>query len=388
MSLRRVRRLFFAGPLTALLLIAVLIAVPLLAGEPGAAAAPSPEVAATVGDESVYVAEVSKVLADVRRGMQGRSVSPRIQAEALEQVINRRLVAQTFAQEGYNPTPEQLAALLAEFKRRLTTQQITFDEFLKRHGLTAALVERQLSWDSAWNLYLEQQMTDEALEKYFGARRREFDGSELRVSHVLLKVKDLDAAADVSAAIARAERLREQILAGKLTFAAAAEQHSAGPSRRQGGDLGFIARHGAMAEAFSAAAFRLKPGEISPPVVTPFGVHLIRCTDVKPGEQTWQAQRAALARAWSRDRFLQLASAARSARPSSTLTIFRTSTRRRARSSCPAPASRRQFQDPLSLWESVRERGRLNRVSFPIAPRPQRGQIHQARGAALVIVAA
>lgn len=292
------------------------LAVPLSAGEPeDAAAAPLPEVAATVGNESVYVAEVSKVLADVRRGMQGRSVSPRIQAEALEQVINRRLVAQTLAQEGYNPTPEQLAALLAEFKQRLTTQQITFDEFLKRHGLTAALVERQLSWDSAWNLYLEQQMTDEALEKYFDQRRREFDGSELRVSHILLKVKDLDDAADVSAAVAQVERLREQILAGKLTFAAAAEQHSAGPSRRHGGDLGFIARHGAMAEAFSAAAFQLQPGETSRPVVTPFGVHLIRCTDVKPGEETWQTQRGALARAWSRDRFLQLASAARKRTP-------------------------------------------------------------------------
>lgn len=315
MRLHRARHVFFSCPLAALLLIASPVTVPLSAAEPEGAAAPSPEVAATVGDEAVYAAEVSKVLADVRRGKQGRSLSPRMQAEALEQVINRRLVARTLAKEGYNPTPDQLASLLAEFKQRLAAQQLPFEEFLKRHGLTAALVERQLSWDSAWNLYLDQQMTDEALEKYFDGRRREFDGSELRVSHILLKVDDLDDAAAVSAAMARAERLREQIVAGKLKFAAAAEQHSAGPSRRQGGDLGFIPRHGAMAEAFSAAAFQLEPGETSPPVVTPFGVHLIRCTDVKPGEQTWQTQRAALARAWSRDRFLQLADACRKRTP-------------------------------------------------------------------------
>ena len=41
-----------------------------------------------------------------------------------------------------------------------------------------------------------------------------------------------------------------------------------------------------MVEAFSAAAFALAPGEISRPVVTPFGVHLIRCDGIHPGGKT------------------------------------------------------------------------------------------------------
>jgi hypothetical protein len=49
--------------------------------------------------------------------------------------------------------------------------------------------------------------------------------------------------------------------------------------------LGKIARHAPMDEAFSRAAFMLQPGEISPPVRTRVGVHLIRCDEVRPGSK-------------------------------------------------------------------------------------------------------
>jgi parvulin-like peptidyl-prolyl isomerase len=297
----------------ALLTTWLLVAEGLLAAEPAPSATGlSTVVAATVGKESVFASEVAQLLEDSGADKRATPVAlPRLQAEALEQVVNRRLVAQLLARQGYEPAADQVDELLAELKQRLATQQLTFAEFLKRHDLTEALVRRQLSWDWAWNRYLEQQLTDAELEKYFNGHRREFDGSELRVSHILLKVENLDDAAAVVAAIKQAEQLRTEITGKKLSFAAAAEKYSAGPSRKQGGDLGFIPRHGAMAEAFSQAAFQLQPGDISKPVVTPFGVHLIQCTEVKPGQQKWQTQRRELAGAWSREQFLTLADAAR-----------------------------------------------------------------------------
>jgi parvulin-like peptidyl-prolyl isomerase len=237
---------------------------------------------------------------------------PKLQAEALEQLINRRLVAEVIAKQGCQPTDDQVDELLADLKQRLATQKLSFEEFLDKHSLTEAMVRRQLAWDAAWNFYLNQELTDEALEQYFEKHRRDFDGTELRVSHILLRVEDLEDAPAVSAATKQAESLRREIVAKKMTFAAAAEKRSAGPSRRQGGDLGFIPRHDRMAEAFSSAAFQLDQGEISPPVTTPFGVHLIQCTDVKPGKQTWQNERRALAESWTRDCFSTLAEAARS----------------------------------------------------------------------------
>ncbi len=54
-------------------------------------------------------------------------------------------------------------------------------------------------------------------------------------------------------------------------------------SQRRISALIFSARQGPVDESFSRAAFELKAGEISPPVRSPFGVHLIRCDEVVPG---------------------------------------------------------------------------------------------------------
>lgn len=277
-----------------------------------AAAEPKSAVVATVGDEQIFAAEIDELLADTpsARDATGQR-RQKLAAEALEQLINRRLAYAALAKQGFAPADEQLDELVADLKERLAMQPLAFEDFLEKHRLTEPLVRRRLAWDAAWTMYLEQKVTDEALEKYFDEQRRDFDGRQLRVSHILWRIENLDDRAAVDAARAQAEELREQIKAGKLSFAAAAKKYSAGPSRRQGGDLGFIARRGQMAETFSAAAFQLNQGEISPAVVSPFGVHLIECTDVKPGRETWQSQRRALAESWAREHFLKLAAAAR-----------------------------------------------------------------------------
>ena len=53
-----------------------------------------------------------------------------------------------------------------------------------------------------------------------------------------------------------------------------------------GGDLNWFPRAGTMVEPFAAAAFAMKPGQISDPVQTPFGLHLILVTARKSGQAT------------------------------------------------------------------------------------------------------
>jgi peptidyl-prolyl cis-trans isomerase SurA len=54
-------------------------------------------------------------------------------------------------------------------------------------------------------------------------------------------------------------------------------------SKEQGGDLGYF-RRGLMVPEFDAVAFRMRPGQISPPVRTPFGYHIIKVERVEPAE--------------------------------------------------------------------------------------------------------
>lgn len=88
---------------------------------------------------------------------------------------------------------------------------------------------------------------------------------EVRASHILVKSED------------EAKKLLEEIKDGK-SFADAAKEVSLCPSGRDGGDLGFF-KKGVMVKPFEDAAFAMKEiGEISDPVQTQFGWHLIQLT--------------------------------------------------------------------------------------------------------------
>ncbi len=72
-------------------------------------------------------------------------------------------------------------------------------------------------------------------------------------------------------------------------FAALAEEYSEGPSKSQGGDLGYF-ETGQMEPPFEEAAFALKKGGISELVQTRFGYHIILVEDIKEAGMTPLAQ--------------------------------------------------------------------------------------------------
>jgi len=104
---------------------------------------------------------------------------------------------------------------------------------------------------------------------------------ERRASHILVK---LSAGADAQAekaAMAKIQALRAKLVAG-ADFATLAKQNSDDPgSATQGGDLGFVG-HGTLAKEFEQALFAMKKtGELSAPVRTTYGLHLIKLTAIK-----------------------------------------------------------------------------------------------------------
>jgi len=102
-----------------------------------------------------------------------------------------------------------------------------------------------------------------------------------RASHILVKLPDKPDDAAEKAAMAKIQTLRAKLLAGG-DFAALAKQHSEDPgSTAQGGDLGFVTR-GAFVKEFEQALYALKkPGELSAPVRSQYGLHLIKLTAIK-----------------------------------------------------------------------------------------------------------
>ena len=103
-------------------------------------------------------------------------------------------------------------------------------------------------------------------------------------SHILITVDAKAPAEEKQKAKAKAEDLLKQIKAKPASFAELAKAHSQDPgSAEKGGDLGSFKR-GDMVKAFSAAAFEMKVGEVTGPVETEYGYHIIKLTGVKEGK--------------------------------------------------------------------------------------------------------
>jgi peptidyl-prolyl cis-trans isomerase D len=117
-------------------------------------------------------------------------------------------------------------------------------------------------------------------EDEFKARKSQFDQKEqVKAQHILIKADEKDPKA-MAAALEKAKVIRAQ--AAKGDFGALAEKNSDDPgSKSKKGELGFFSR-GQMVPEFEAAAFSLKPGEISEPIKTQFGYHIIKVEDKKP----------------------------------------------------------------------------------------------------------
>lgn len=252
-------------------------------------------VAATVGGEPVYATDVKRLLGKVTGAQAVNPAAlPVLQAQVLSEIIDRRLVLAYARRTRSGARAAQIEAAVAEFKSKLEARRQSLGDYLKERSITEADLRRQIEWDLVWPGYLARYLTDPRMEAYFANHRRQFDGTEVSVSHVLLRPPAGGGPRAIDDLVKRAEAIREEITSGKTSFAEAARRHSAGASATEGGRLGFIARRGAMVEAFSRAAFALKAGEVSPPVVTRFGVHLIRCDAIKPGGKSWADCRAPL----------------------------------------------------------------------------------------------
>jgi len=115
-------------------------------------------------------------------------------------------------------------------------------------------------------------LDDEMVKAFYDENSDKFRiGTEIKASHILVKTED--EAKDVAARLEKGSSFAD--LAKTLSIDKASGQ--------KGGDLGYFGR-GKMVPEFERAVLNLKPGEISIPVSTRFGYHIIRLDDIKEGK--------------------------------------------------------------------------------------------------------
>jgi len=267
---------------------------------PGAPAAPEkpkpvpavlPQVCAKIGDQSVGREELETAVKEAE-SRAGRTV-PAEERDAvyrglLDRVILFKLLSTEAKVRGIVVTPQEVTERIGQIKQQFPSEAEFQKELTKRHTTMAQLQEDQRR-DLINAKTIEAEVaprvvvTEQELDAFYKANPDQFKEPEaVRASHILIGVAK-DAPPDAKqAARTEAEGVLKRVKSGE-DFAALAKQYSKDPgSAAVGGDLNYFPK-GQMVPAFDAAAFALKPGEISSLVETEFGFHIIKLTDKRAG---------------------------------------------------------------------------------------------------------
>ena len=132
-------------------------------------------------------------------------------------------------------------------------------------------LHRQVKINLYLDHYAKRKVNDDLLKAEYKNHVKALKASDdIHVHHILVKDEN------------EAQNIRDEINSGKLTFEQAAKKHSIDSgSKEKGGDLGYISK-GQTVPEFEQAAYSLKKGQVSQPIKTPFGYHLIKVTDSRP----------------------------------------------------------------------------------------------------------
>jgi peptidyl-prolyl cis-trans isomerase D len=122
------------------------------------------------------------------------------------------------------------------------------------------------------------------IKRYYEEHRKQFEVPESReASHILIAVDPSAGSEAKKKAQARAQEIYEEVMRHPDQFAELAKKYSQDPgSAAKGGDLGYFTR-GSMVKGFDDAVFNMKVGEISKPVESEYGYHIIKLTGIRPG---------------------------------------------------------------------------------------------------------
>jgi len=124
-------------------------------------------------------------------------------------------------------------------------------------------------------------VSDQELKETYKEQKERFQRpSQVRASHILIKVDEKATEEERATVRSEARALRSQLENG-ADFAELTSRHSACPSGKKGGDLGWFTRK-KMEASFAEAAFALKNGELSQIVKSSFGFHIIQKTGERP----------------------------------------------------------------------------------------------------------
>lgn len=262
---------------------------------------------ATVADDDIP-ASAFNTFARKKMPAEGKLPEPmaaRLKRQTAKQLVERRLIEQTLAEASVAVGHRELEEKYADVQRRFPSQK-KFQSFLEKRQMTRAELRAELCRDLQLKHYLadnyDSTVTDEAIANYYEQHKSDYKKpAQVKASHILVRVAQDASRSEIRRADKKAKRLTRKARRDDTDFAKLAREASDGRSADKGGRLGYFSKR-RMVPEFSEKAFSMQPGDISDPVRTKFGFHIIKVHDRKPPEtQTLEEARPDIRRKLERE---------------------------------------------------------------------------------------
>lgn len=191
-------------------------------------------------------------------------------AQALDSLIGEKLVELEIKKQGIEIPEEDIEAEITKLKNIYGGEE-AFNKILEDQDKLRDNIIMGMQLKKLLEPYID--VSDEEIENFFEQNKEYLNQEEqVRASHILVESKE------------QAEEIKDKLSKGE-DFAELAKEYSIDDlSKESGGDLGFFGR-GRMVPSFEEAAFTLKEGEISEPVKSDYGYHIIKVEEKKEAKE-------------------------------------------------------------------------------------------------------
>jgi peptidyl-prolyl cis-trans isomerase SurA len=253
-------------------------------------------IVAVVEDEAIFASDIQIAVRQYAVQQGRKSLTSDEQQElarqALQELINDKLIIAQAGRLGisipFNEVEDRVNKAIDDnrkllggeeaFEQQLETEGFTLDELKKLYRTqirNRMLVERVLQTEMKKEI---GEASDAQLHKFYEEHKDEIPPRPEVVHLKTIFIGFQTSPAASRQAKEKIDGIYQKVLAGE-SFAELAEEYSDDPSGKNGGDLGFIDPKDLRDQTFAAAAESLSVGEVSRPVLTSYGYHLIKVTD-------------------------------------------------------------------------------------------------------------
>ncbi len=233
----------------------------------------------------------------------------------LEEFITDKLISAEAKRLGIIVGDAQINRFIAMIveKNRLTEAQLA--AILRRDGMDMKRYRESIRSEMERDRLVKRQVkakvtiTPEDINRYYQANKNKFRTKDkIRLRHILFQIPDPSTPEEEKAVVSKAREVRKLAIAGE-SFAQLARKYSQGAGSAEGGEIGWVDRTSLISE-LANAAFNMSVGDISQPIRTSLGVHLLQVEDrdrgtVKPLPSVEEKIKAELNAKVSEEQFLK-----------------------------------------------------------------------------------